>query len=151
MRKHYLLRLLAVLLGFSLLAAACGDHTICIWDISSFTEENVDTNAVQESREFDFKGGTLICVEGRRRGAGSVSLYQGEKFVWSIGGLNNPRSAEQLPNGNVLISEHGYEPRPEELQVTERTPENKTVSQNEIKLTKKEKKEENQMVEETTQ
>lgn len=31
------------------------------------------------------------------------------------------------------------------------SPENKTVSQNEIKLTKKEKKEENQMVEETTQ
>lgn len=109
------------------LATACGDHTICIWDISPFIEVNTDAKAQRGDKKYNFKEGTLICDKGRKRGAGSVSLYQGEKFVWSIGGLSNPRSAEQLPNGNVLISEYGYEPRSEELQVTERTPENRIV------------------------
>ena len=109
------------------LASACGDHTICIWNTSRLVEAKTDATAQQETREYRFEKGTLVCRRGRKRGAGSVTLYQGEKFIWSIGGLNNPRSAEQLPNGNVLISEYGYEPRPEELQVTERTPGNRVI------------------------
>lgn len=108
-------------------ATACGDHTICLWDISTFIEANTDVDAQHNTKDFGFKTGTLICVQGRKHGAGSVTLYQGERFIWSIGGLSNPRSAEQLPNGNVLISEYGYEPRPEELQITERTPDNRIV------------------------
>jgi len=86
-----------------------------------------DAKAPQKTKEYEFKKGTLICERGSKRGEGTVKLYQGKKLVWRIGGLSNPKSAEQLPNGHVLISENGYDWITEKVQVTERTPENKVV------------------------
>ncbi len=90
------------------LATACGDHTVCVWDRPTFVNVKTESKAPQEPREYEFKDGTLVCNSGRKRGEGTVKLYQGEKLVWRIGALSNPKFAEQLPNGHVLIAEHGF-------------------------------------------